>query len=179
MPCACHSPVAGLSFSREALVPVLSVAAIASYAGMRIPMGLPGHRGLIWLTLLVVVALVTRRRKTVIMVGAASTTATLMFGVQPWASGCYLAAALMLYAVTATPTLRRRPWLVVPAAAPIHLVALAVPIAALPVWVSPGLDVKLLWHLVFGLVAGLAGWGVALGIGLAPQFGRVTKEAGS
>jgi hypothetical protein len=78
-----------VQFAREVAFPVLAVAVIVAYADIRIPLGLPGHRGLVWLTLLVAVALVTCRRQTIIAVGAASTTATMMFGgvVNPWASG--------------------------------------------------------------------------------------------
>jgi hypothetical protein len=170
------------SLVREALLPVIAVAAIVSYADIRIPMGLPGHRGLIWLTLLVAVALVTRRRQTVIAVGAAATAATWVLGAEPWVSARYLAAAVVLCALTAVSVVRRRPWLVVLAAAPIHLMALAAPIAALigggylSALFSIAIGEKLLWHLVFGLAAGLLGWGAAFGIGYAPRFGEVKKE---
>lgn len=167
----------------EALLPVIAVATIVGYADIRIPMGLPGHRGLVWLTLLVAVALVTRRRQTVIAVGAASTTATLMLHAEPWTSARYLVAAVVLCAVSAVPVVRHRPWLVALAAAPIHLVALAAPIAALigggyvPAVFSVGMGEKLLWHLAFGLMAGVLGWGVALGMGYTPQFGELKKES--
>ncbi|PQM44047.1 hypothetical protein C1Y40_05793 [Mycobacterium talmoniae] len=43
-------------WAREVVFPVLAVVVIVAYADLRIPMGLPGHRGLIWLTLLVAFA---------------------------------------------------------------------------------------------------------------------------
>jgi hypothetical protein len=154
------------ALARESVFPAIAVAAIVCYSDIRIPIGLPGHRGLIWLTLLVAVALVTRRRETVIAVGAAATAATLLLHGEPWASAGYLAAAMLLYAVTSVRVACRRPWVVAFAAAPIHLVALARPIDALPSVFSTGMGEKALWHLVFGLMAGLLGWGVALGAGL-------------
>nr|WP_232080162.1 hypothetical protein [Mycobacterium branderi] len=139
---------------REVALPVLAVAAIVAYADVRTPLGLPGHRGLVWLSMLVAVALATRRPETVIAVGAAATTATLALHVAagPWGAARYLAAAVLLYAVAA----RRRPCLVVLAAAPIHLVALAGSVVSIE---------RAAFHLVFGLTAGLLGWAIAFGMG--------------
>ncbi len=190
---ACRSPTSvlprsagrdttGLLFAREVAIPAMSVAAIVGSADIRIPIGLPGHRALIWLSLLVAVALVTRRRDTVIAVGAACTAATVMLHAGPSPSVRYLAAAAMLYAVAGAPAVQRRPWLVVIAAAPIHLVAMADPVAAvirgghLAGILSVGMGEKLQWHLVFGLAAGLLGWGLARGMGRLPRFGEVGKE---
>jgi hypothetical protein len=75
----------------------------------------------------------------------------------------------MLYALAALPVVRRRRWLLAIAAAPIHLVALAGSIVALLgggylfTSASVGLAEKAVFHLGFGLVAGLLGWAVALG----------------
>lgn len=138
--------------ARELLFPVLATVVIVGYADVRIPMGLAGHRGLIWLTLLVAVVMATHRRTTVLAVGAAATVATFaMHG-----SMRYLAAAILLYAVTAMPVVRRRRWLVVLAAAPIHLVALAGSLV---------IAEKVLSHLGFGLTAGLLGWAIASAVG--------------
>jgi hypothetical protein len=146
---------------------------IVASSDIRIPMGLPGHRGLVWLTLLVAVALATQRRLTVVAVGAASTIATFMIhlptGAGPAAAGSlrYLAAAILLYAVAASAVVRRQRWLIVLAAAPIHLVALADSIAVLLgrgypfALASPGMADKALFHLGFGLAAGLLGWAIA------------------
>ncbi len=152
---------------------MLAVGVIVAYADIRIPMGLPGHRGLVWLTLLVAVVLVTHRRATVVAVGAAATIATLAIRIPTGAAAAaagsmrYLAAAILLYAVAAAPMVRRRRWLIVLAAAPIHLVALADSVAVLLgrgylfTLVSNGMVEKVLFHLGFGLAAGLLGWAIA------------------
>lgn len=137
---------------------MLSVLVIACYADVRLPMGLPGHRGLVWLTLLVAVGLMTQRRATVVAVGAAATLATLALNSAgphgPMESTRYPAAAVLLYALIGL-TKRRTAWLIVLAAAPIHLVALA------GGSVSPWMPEKVLFHLGFGLAAGLMGWLIA------------------
>lgn len=174
---------AGLSvirpLTRDVLFPVAAAVATVVAADVRIPMGLPGHRGLIWLTLLVAVALSARRPETVVAVGATSTVATQLLHAAPgpWANGRYLAAAVLLYLVIAAPALRRRRWPVALAAAPIHLVALAGWVAGLAGaghlagivsgLVSVGMAERVLGHLVFGLAAGLLGWGLVAATGLA------------
>lgn len=150
--------------SRHALFPVLAVAAIVASSDIRMPLGLPGHRGLVWLTLLVAVAAATPRRVTVVAVGGASTIATSAIHLLPGAgtaagSSRYLAAAILLYAVAATPMVRRWRWLIVPAAAPIHLVAVADSIAVL--LGRAGTAEKVWYHLGFGLTAGVLGWVIA------------------
>jgi len=153
---------------RSAL-PVVSVVLIVAYADIRIPMRLPGHRGLVWLTLLVAVVLLAHRRATVVAVGAAATIATLAIHLptDTASSMRYLTASILLYSVAVAPVARRRPWLVVLAAAPIHLVGLVGAVAAslgrgyLSAFAAPGLAEKALWHLGFGLVAGLLGWVIA------------------
>lgn len=165
------APVDRSSLAREVALPLLAVIAIVAYADVRIPMGLPGHRGVVWLTLLVAVTLATRRRATVLAVGAASTVATLALQVSTGAtapaagSTRYLAAAVLLYALTAAPVVRRQRWPVVLAAAPIHLVALTDSVAVLAgrthLFFSAGLAEKALFHLGFGLLAGLLGWAIA------------------
>ena len=157
------------NLARELVFPLLTVVAIVGYADVRIPVGLSGHRGLIWLTLLVAVVLTTRRRATVLAVGAAATIATYATHISTVAPGSdrYLAAAILLYVVTAAPVARRRHWLVALAAAPIHLVALAdmsvglLGRGHLSAIVSTGITEKALSHLAFGLAAGLFGWAIA------------------
>jgi hypothetical protein len=159
-----------LTLAREVIFPAAAAAVIATCADVRMPLALPGHRGLVWLTLLVAVALVTRKPPTVLAVGAASTVATLLLqsGPGPWASLRYLGAAALLYLLTASPAIRVRRWLIALAAAPIHLVALVVPLTT---WLIAGhafgpavIGEKALFHLGFGLVAGLLGWAIAASI---------------
>ncbi|ASW83537.1 hypothetical protein JF770_07115 [Mycobacterium intracellulare] len=166
-------PAAGFMAAREAVFPLLAAATIVASTDVRIPLGLPGHRGLVWLTLLVAVALVTVRRETVLVVGAASTVATLPmhgWGDPLWSSR-YVAAAALLYTAAALPAVRVRRWLLAPAAGPIHLVALASSVFSLragghvSTWVSSGLLEKAGWHLVFGLSAGLLAWVAAMFMG--------------
>lgn len=153
-----------ITWAREVIFPAAAAAVIALSSEMRMPLGLPGHRGLVWLTLLVAVALTARRPQTVLIVGAASTavTALMQSGPGPWAGVRYLGAATLLFLLTSSAAVRGRRWLVALAAAPIHLVALAVPVATVffgghhpgPA----GLGDKALFHLGFGLIAGLLGW---------------------
>lgn len=169
-------PAPAPSVVREVAFPLLAVAVIVASTDIRIPLGLPGHRGLIWLTMLVAVALVTGRRATVLAVGATSSIAALpMHGwSDPLWSGRYVAAAALLYAVVSLPVVRVRRSLLAIAAAPIHLVALATVLswhagANLSVWASSGMLERAGWHLVFGLVAGLLAWVVALCLGRPPS----------
>lgn len=157
----------GTALAREVVFPAAAAAVIVISADVRMPLGLPGHRGLVWLTLLVTVALIARRPQTVLAVGAASTVATMLLqsGPSPWAGVRYLGAAGLLCLLTTSPAVRSRRWLVALAAAPIHLVALAVPITT---WFVVGhrfalvsIGDKALFHLGFGLVAGALGWAIA------------------
>jgi len=166
MPQAARNPT-GLAVAREVVFPAAAAVLIAVSSEIRMPLGLPGHRGLIWLTLLVAVALTARRPQTVLLVGAASTAATalLQSGPGPWASARYVGAAALLCLLTTSPALRCRRWLIALAAAPIHLVALAVPIATGLIGghhgTLAGIGDKALFHLGFGLVAGILGWAIA------------------
>ncbi|MDN5855553.1 MAG: hypothetical protein L0I76_27240 [Pseudonocardia sp.] len=177
---AVTSEAAGWVLAREVALPVLAVAGIVVSADVRIPLGLPGHRGLVWLTLLVTVALVSRTRQTVVAVGAASTMATLVLGIAPGPGGLvgsvrYVAAAVLLYAVATTALARRHRWLVALAAAPIHLVALVGSIVTLiggGYWfavASVGTVERVAFHLGFGLVAGLLGWAAAAAANRTPD----------
>ena len=165
-------PAAGSAAVREVALSVVAIAVIIASTDIRIPVGLPGHRGLVWLTVLVAVALVTPRRGAVLAVGAASSIASLpMHGLgDPLWSGRYVAAAALLYAAGSLPVVWRRRWLLALAAAPIHLVALASSLfswhagSGMSAWASNGMLERAGWHLVFGCVAGLLAWVVALGL---------------
>lgn len=165
-------PAAGFMAVREVGFPLLAAAIIVASTDIRIPLGLPGHRGLVWLTLLVAVALVTARRETVLAVGAAASIAALpLHGLSdPLWSSRYVAAAALLYAAAALPVIRARRWLLAIAAAPIHLVALASSVVALhggghmSAWLSTGLVEKACWHLGFGFLAGALAWTAVVGL---------------
>lgn len=169
---------------RQVVLPVSAVAAIVAYSDIRIPLGLPGHRGLVWLTLLVMVTLTARRRETVVAVGAAATVATfaLHSAAGPAAGVRYVAAAVLLCAVATIPGVHRRPWLLATAAAPIHLVALGGSIVALigrsyrsaSAWA--GMTERVEFHLAFGLAAGLLGMVMAIGINYFSRLGSGQRE---
>ncbi|WP_433290005.1 hypothetical protein ACQPZQ_41780 [Pseudonocardia sp. CA-142604] len=152
--------------ARDLALPLVAVAGIVAVADLRIPVGLPGHRGLIWLTLLAAVALSVRRPGVVTAVGAASTVLTFALG-STVGDPRYLAAAILLDATLAIPIVRRHPVLLALAASPIHLVALVAPllgavgVGGALVGFGSGLATKVGFHLAFGLVAGLLGWTVA------------------
>jgi hypothetical protein len=170
-------PAAGPMAVREAAFPLLAVAIITASTGIRIPLGLPGHRGLIWLTMLVAVALVTARQATLLAVGAASSIAALpMHGMSdPLWSSRYVAAAALLWAVGSLSAVRARRWLLAGAAMPIHLAALALsvfswhPAAGISAWASSGMLERAGWHLAFGFIAGVLAWVVALCLGCQPS----------
>lgn len=165
---------------REVAFPLLAVAIIVASIDIRIPVGLPGHRGLIWLTMLVAVVLVTAWRSAVLAVGAASSVAALaMHGMSdPLWSSRYVAAAALLCAVASLSVVRARRWLLAVAAAPIHLVAIVSSAfswrtgADVSAWGSNGMLERAGWHLVFGFVAGLLAWVVALCLGRPPDGAR-------
>jgi hypothetical protein len=157
------------SLAHDVGLAVVAVTVTVASAEIRIPIGLPGHRGIIWLASLVATALVTRHRESVIAVGGASTLLAQVLHIAPGVgpSARYLAAAVLLYAASFVPVIGRRGWFIALAAAPIHLVALFTPTVAglhrghLVSPLTNGLSDKVLFHLAFGLVAGLIGWGVA------------------
>ena len=133
---------------------VLAAGAIAVSASVHIPLGLPGWRGLLWLPVLVATAVLARERPgTVSAVGAVAAVLATAGGTLPAQALPYAAAAVLLDAAIAVPAVRRHPWLLVPLAAPIHLVALAGPL-------SHGADAlaRAPSHLLFGLAAGVIGW---------------------
>ncbi|MCH6169649.1 hypothetical protein [Pseudonocardia alaniniphila] len=167
--------------ARDLALPLVAVAGIVAVTDLRIPVGLPGHRGLIWLTLLVAVALSVRRPGVVTAVGAASTVLTFALG-SAVGDPRYLAAAILLDATLAVPIVRRHPVLLGLAASPIHLVALVAPLLGAVgaggalVGLGSGLATKAGFHLAFGLVAGLLGWTVAAALGCSWTGGEGVRS---
>lgn len=143
---------------RSIALPVVAVAAIVAQADVRLAIGLPGHRGLLWLTVLAVVAYTARTRGTTTAVGAASALLLAGLGATPVDALRYAAAAALLDAALALPAVRRLPVLLAVLAGPIHLVALATPLLrGMPLGDRP------LLHLAFGLAAGLIAWAITRG----------------
>ena len=149
-------------------VGLLAVVAIVLAAEVRTPMQLPGHRALIWLSALVATALLVRHRGTTTAVGvvAAGTLAFTGLGNGVLGAVPYLLVAVALEAVLLIGAVRTHPILLALLAMPIHLLALVVPltrsarVGVTPLDALPGMGSVIVWHLVFGLAAGLIGWGV-------------------
>ena len=149
---------------RGALLCGVAVLAILAQAQLHSPIGIPGHRGLVWLTLLVAVLLVTSSPPATAAVGltSAGLLAALGFGAQ--AAIPPAAAAVILAAIASVGWVRHRPWVIALLAAPVHLVALAMPFHRMltaGTAMHPAMSSVIMLYLVFGLAAGLAGWMLA------------------
>ncbi len=155
--------------TRSLVIALGAVGVIVAQMVWRLPLGIPGHRGAIWLTALIVVAFLAPRGATAVtgitaagVGGALGLIASGPLGFVP-----YLAAALLLEGALAWPPVKRHPWLLVPLAAPIHLVGVIVPITkgwavgVTPAALAHGLSGVAAFHLLFGLVAGILGWLIA------------------
>jgi len=150
--------------AREIVVGAGAVALIVTSAGLRLPIGVPGHRGLIWLTVLVAVAATSRSRTTVLAVGAASAMGLAALGGAPGQGGRYVLAAVLLSVLADLTAVQRRPWLLALAAAPIHLLAVGASTGLLG---AAGIAAKIAGHLGFGLGAGALGLLAAGGVARA------------
>lgn len=151
-------------------VAVVATVGIVAQADLRLALHAPGWRGLIWLGLLVTVAFVARRPGTTTAVAVAASATALLLGLVPQGPlGVvpYVAAAAAIEAVAALGVVRRHPLVLVLAAAPIHLVALVVPLGrSVAVGVTPavaisGMAAVVVSHLAFGLAAGVVAWVIA------------------
>lgn len=162
------APVAG-DITRPVIVCLGAVLVIVAQMAWRLPLGLPGHRGVLWMAALVVVALVAPRGATV---GTGVTAAGVGGALGLIANGPlgfvpYVAAALLLELVMVAPVLRRHSWLVVPLASVIHLVGVIVPVTkgwavgVTAAALAHGLSGVAAFHLIFGLIGGGLGWLVA------------------
>jgi hypothetical protein len=163
-------PLSALGGRSTAALCVLATAGIVLQQELRTPLHVPGHRGLLWLSLLIAVRLVAGRPGPALAVAVASAGLCAALGLSPdgpLGALPYVLAAGALDATALVPWLRGRAWPVVLAAAPVHLVALAVPVSqSLLVGVAPaalarGMGTVALLHLGFGAGAGLLGLGLA------------------
>jgi hypothetical protein len=164
------APLSALAGRSTAVLCVLATAGVVLQQELRTPLHVPGHRGLLWLSLLVAVRVVARRPGPALAVGVASAGLTAALALSPdgpFGALPYVLAAGALDATALVPWLRRRAWPVVLAAAPVHLVALVVPLSqSLLVGVAPmalaqGAGGVALLHVGFGAAAGLLGLGLA------------------
>src|SRR5919206_137891 len=146
---------------RGALLCGVAVLAILVQAQLHSPIGIPGHRGLVWLTLLVAVLLFTSSPPATAAVGLTSAGLMAALGLGPQAAIPPAAAAVILAAIASAGWVRHRPWLIAVLAAPVHLVALVMPLHRMLTAGAPmhsGMNSVIILYLVFGLAAGLAGW---------------------
>jgi hypothetical protein len=153
-----------------AVLCAVATAGIVLQQEVRTPLHLPGHRGLLWLGLLVAVRLAAGRAGPALAVGAASAGLTAGLALSPdgpLGALPYLLGGAALDGAGLLPGVRGRAWALAILAAPIHLVALLIPVSrSLLVGVdaaalAQGLTTVALLHLAFGLGAGLLGWALA------------------
>ena len=149
---------------RGALLCGVTVLAILIQAQLHSPIGIPGHRGLVWLTLLVAVLLFTSSPPATAAVGLTSAGLLAALGFGPQAAIPPAAAAVLLATIASAEWVRHRPWVIAVLAAPVHLVALAMPLHRMltaGAAMHPAMSSVITLYLVFGLAAGLAGWMLA------------------
>ena len=158
------------SIPREAVIVLIGAALVVAAMAWRLPIGVPGHRGLIWMTALAVVAL-NARPGAATLSGALGATTGLALGLLangPLGFISYVLAGMALDLVAARGGLRLRRWLIIPAAGLVHLLALVVPVSkALAVGVAASALVHGMWtvallHLCFGLAAGAIAYGATM-----------------
>lgn len=132
------------------------------------PWGLPGHRGIFWLSALIASRWIIDRPSTAIRIAAASSCLILV--IAPATGGQvvpYLLAALLVDWAAAAQAIRRHPWLLLPLAPLIHLVGVLSPLAhSLGIsplgTVLPGMWFYIQGHLLWGAAAGVTGLAVGV-----------------
>lgn len=147
---------------------VLATAAVILQQEFRLPLHLPGHRGLMWMTVLVAVRLSVGRPGPAMAVGATAAAATAIFGLSPdgpVSALPYLIAAAALDATALVPQLRARRWAVAIISAPIFVVASIPSSPLVGAGVGGGTTLAptstILLFLCIGAAAGLVGMGLA------------------
>lgn len=132
------------------------------------PWGLPGHRGLFWLTILIASRWCLDRPATALRIAAASSCVILM--ADP-AMGShvlpYLAAGFLVDRAASTRFIAQHPWVMLVLAPVIHLVGLLSPFLHNLAFQSFGAVLGGMWfyiqgHLIWGVLAGFAGMGLGV-----------------
>lgn len=145
-----------------------AVAAIAAQQLYRTPWGLPGHRGIFWLSVLIATRWCLDRPGAALRVAAAGSCVILLADptlgthVLP-----YLAAALVVDRLAEVSLVRRHPWVMVPLAPVIHLVGVLSPFLHHLAGAGLGTTLGAMWffirgHLLWGAAAGVVGMGLGL-----------------
>ena len=132
------------------------------------PWGLPGHRGVFWLSALIAGRWIIDRPGTAIRIAVASSSLILVIApVTGTQVVPYLVAALLVDWAAATQAIRRHPWLLLPLAPLILLVGVLSPFVR-NLAISPlGTVLNAMWfytqgHLLWGAAAGVAGLAVGI-----------------
>jgi hypothetical protein len=157
----------------------IGVAGVIGFAAWKIPMGLPGHRALGWLTVLIVVRLLAGRGSAAI-VGVLGAAAVLALGISP--DGIYGVADYAIAGILIDATLTVRPGI---ARNGVKLAVLGAIVLLAVGWIAPvgqsltggvpmadvwpslvsafgaGLSRLIVLDLAFGAAAGLMGWSLA------------------
>lgn len=153
----------------SAVVIVAAIAFITAQQIIHTPWGLPGHRGLFWLSTLIAVRWMVGRPGTALGVGAASSVTILM--IDPTMGlhvVSYLVCGFLVDQLAKVRLLQAVPWLMIPIAPVIHCVNLINPFVR-QLGLRPFLSVmENMWfyiqgHLMWGLAAGVVGIGVGVG----------------
>jgi hypothetical protein len=179
------------------LAQTFGVGGVIGFAAWKVPLGLPGHRALGWLTVLILVRLIAGRGSSA-LVGLVGAVAVLALGISPdgvWGVADYAIAGVLVDAtLTARPAVARSA-VKLPVLGAIVLLAVGwiaplgqsmsggVPMAEL--WPSvvaiagTGLSRLVVLDLCFGALAGAMAWAVAFAIGRASAADgmRVAKSA--
>jgi hypothetical protein len=144
------------------------------------PWGLPGHRGVFWLSALIASRLIIDRPGTAIRIAAASSGLILVIAPATGGQvGPYLLAALLVDWAAATQAIRRHPWLLLPLAPLIHLVGVLSPfvhnLGISPLGtVLPGMWFYIQGYLLWGAAAGVSG--LAVGVSGRKLMRRIDRS---
>jgi hypothetical protein len=151
-----------------AVIVSLAVAGIIWQQIVHTPWGLPGHRGIFWLSALIAVRWAIDRPGTALGIAAASSAGIILIdptmGVHVTS---LLIAGFLVDLAAKTPFIRRHPWTMLPLAPLILLVNLINPfvhnlaLASLPTVLS-GMWFYVQGHLEWGVAAGIVGMGAGL-----------------
>ncbi|HEY5198535.1 MAG TPA: hypothetical protein VIJ51_16050 [Solirubrobacteraceae bacterium] len=174
----------------------VTTAGVIGFAAWKVPLGLPGHRALGWLTMLVAARLIAGRGWGA-GVGIVSAVLVLALGISP--DGIYGVADYAIAGVLIDATLTARPSI---AGNAVKLAVLGAIVLLAVGWIAPlgrsltgGIPMAELWpslvsvagaglsrlvvlDLAFGAVAGAMGWGLASALRRAsdPALGRAQVE---
>ena len=169
--------------TRLALTGAVAAAAVTVIVWQQLghtPWGLPGHRGVFWLSALIASRWIIDRPGAAVGIAATSSSLILVFDPAAGAQVVpYLVAALLVDRAAATQAIRRHPWLLLPLAPLIQLVGVLSPFLH-NLGISPlGTVLSGMWfytqgHLLWGTAAGISG--LAVGISGRKLMRRIAPE---